>query len=52
MATPEVHDDKGADRYEVALDDARARELRVTPSSSFFGAYIDRHPEYADLVGT
>lgn len=36
----------------VALDAARAEGLRVTPRCPFFRAYIDRHPEYADLVGS
>ncbi len=34
----------------VALDDARDRGLRVTSLCPFVSAYIDRHPEYADLV--
>lgn len=34
----------------VALDDARARGLRVIPACSFFRMYMARHPEYADLV--
>ena len=33
-----------------ALDDARARGLRVVPSCPYVRAYIDRHPEYADLI--
>lgn len=33
-----------------ALDDARARGLRVEPRCPFVAAYIERHPEYADLV--
>jgi predicted GNAT family acetyltransferase len=33
-----------------ALDDIRARGLRVTPVCPFASAYIERHPEYADLV--
>ena len=33
-----------------ALDDARARHLQVVPRCPFIAAYIDRHPEYADLV--
>lgn len=36
---------------EAALDDARARGLRVTPRCPFFASYIDRHPAYADLIG-
>jgi uncharacterized protein len=33
-----------------ALDDARARELAVLPFCPFANAYIQRHPEYIDLV--
>jgi uncharacterized protein len=33
-----------------ALDDARARGLRVTPLCPFIHAYIEGHDEYADLV--
>lgn len=33
-----------------ALDDARARNLRVLPLCPFVDAYVRRHPEYADLV--
>jgi predicted GNAT family acetyltransferase len=33
-----------------ALDDIRARGLRVVPLCPFVSAYIRRHPEYADLV--
>jgi predicted GNAT family acetyltransferase len=35
-----------------ALDDIRARGLRVVPLCPFVAAYIRRHPEYADLVTT
>ena len=34
----------------AALDDIRSRGLGVTPQCPFIRAYIDRHPEYADLV--
>src|SRR5262249_59326702 len=34
----------------AALDDARARGLRVVPICRFVGAFVARHPEYADLV--
>ena len=34
-----------------ALDDIRARGLRVVPLCPFAAAYTRRHPEYADLVG-
>lgn len=33
-----------------ALDDARARGLGVVPSCPYVARYIDKHPEYADLV--
>lgn len=34
-----------------ALDDIRARGLRLVPVCPFVGAYLRRHPDYADLVG-
>jgi predicted GNAT family acetyltransferase len=33
-----------------ALDDIRSRELRVVPICPFVQAYLQRHPEYGDLV--
>jgi uncharacterized protein len=33
-----------------ALDDVRARGLRVTPRCPFIASYIRRHPEYQDMV--
>jgi len=33
-----------------ALDDARTRGLAVRPDCPFVAAYIDKHPDYADLV--
>ncbi|MGY1706803.1 GNAT family N-acetyltransferase [Geodermatophilus sp. SYSU D00697] len=33
-----------------ALDDVRARGLRAVPRCSFIAAWVDRHPDYADLV--
>ncbi|HEX6493118.1 MAG TPA: GNAT family N-acetyltransferase [Candidatus Dormibacteraeota bacterium] len=33
----------------AALDEARARGLRVTPVCPFIAGYIRKHPEYADL---
>ena len=33
-----------------ALDDARARKLAVLPLCPFIAGWIERHPEYADLV--
>ena len=33
-----------------ALDDARARATPVTVNCPFVAGYLDRHPEYADLI--
>lgn len=33
-----------------ALDEARARGLAVVPRCPFVQAYMQRHPEYVDLV--
>jgi Predicted acetyltransferase len=33
-----------------ALDDIRARGLRVTVKCPFIGAFMERHPEYQDLL--
>ena len=33
-----------------ALDDARLRGLSVRPDCPFVASYIDKHPDYADLV--
>lgn len=33
-----------------ALDDIRSRGLQVLPLCPFAAAYIERHPEYGDLV--
>jgi predicted GNAT family acetyltransferase len=35
-----------------ALDDVRARGLRVIARCPFFAGYIDRHPAYADLLAS
>ena len=42
----------GAKLVAAALDDVRARGLRMIPLCPFVRSYIARHPEYADLVGT
>ena len=34
----------------VALDDARAQRLAVTPRCPFIARFIREHPEYEDLV--
>ena len=33
-----------------ALEEARRQHWRLVPSCSYVAAYIDRHPEFADLV--
>ena len=32
------------------LADARARDLLILPVCPFFSAYLQKHPEYADVV--
>jgi len=34
----------------VALEDARDRRLTVVPSCPYIASYIQRHPEYRDLI--
>lgn len=34
----------------AALDDARAAGQRVVPSCAYVAAFIERHPEYRELV--
>jgi predicted GNAT family acetyltransferase len=40
----------GSQLVRGALDDLRARGLRVVPLCPFVAAYLRRHPEDADLV--
>lgn len=40
----------GGRLVKTALADARARGLKVDARCSFVAAYIDRHPEYRDLL--
>lgn len=40
----------GGKLVSFALDDARARGLAVLPFCPFVRAYVQRHPEYAELV--
>ena len=40
----------GSKLVKGALDDVRARNLKVVPHCSFVKGYIDRHPDYQDLV--
>lgn len=38
-----------AELMRAVLDYARAEGLKVIPACSYAAAYIDRHPQYADL---
>ena len=40
----------GSQLAKGALDDVRARGLKLTPQCPFINSYIKRHPAYADLV--
>lgn len=40
----------GGDLVKAALEHARAAGLKVVPACSYAAAYVQRHPEYADLV--
>jgi predicted GNAT family acetyltransferase len=40
----------GSELAKGALDDVRSRGLPVVPICPFIAGYIDRHPEYQDLV--
>jgi predicted GNAT family acetyltransferase len=37
----------GAELVRAALDDTRARGLKIVPACSFVAAYVRRHPELA-----
>jgi predicted GNAT family acetyltransferase len=43
-------DGLGSTLVRAALDDVRARGGSVVPQCSFVRGWIERHPEYADLV--
>jgi predicted GNAT family acetyltransferase len=49
---PEVLEGRGIASVlaRTALEDARARRLRVVPLCPFVRGYIERHPEYRTLV--
>jgi predicted GNAT family acetyltransferase len=42
----------GGQLAKFALDDARARGLKVVARCPYVAAYIERHPEYADLLAS
>lgn len=41
----------GSDLVRTALEFAREKELTVLPYCPFVAAYLERHPEWSDLVG-
>ena len=47
-----VTDNPSELRYEIHLDDLRARGRAVVPLCPFVAGFIRRHPEYDDLVTT
>ena len=40
----------GGELVRAALDDVRAHGLKAVPECPFVKAWIDKHPDYADLV--
>ena len=40
----------GSRLVKAALDDARARGLKVVPACPFVKRYIEKHPEFQDLL--
>lgn len=42
----------GGELVRAALDYARAKGLKVRPSCSYAAAFIERNPEYQDLVAS
>lgn len=40
----------GSELAAFALDEARRRGLRVVPACRFIAAYVQRHPQYLELV--
>ena len=42
----------GSKLVTFALDDIRSRGLRLIPTCPFVKAFVERHPEYQDLVAT
>jgi hypothetical protein len=40
----------GGELVRAALDYARAKGLKVVPSCAYAASYIERHPQYRDLL--
>jgi predicted GNAT family acetyltransferase len=47
------HQDQGigGQLAKFALEDARSRGLRVRPVCTFVRSWLERHPDYADVLG-
>jgi len=41
----------GAELVRAALDDVRARGRHIVATCWYVAAFVDQHPEYADLLG-
>lgn len=44
------HEGLASKLVKFALDDVRSKEGQVVPLCPFFAAYIQRHPEYEEIV--
>lgn len=42
----------GSKLAKLALDDIRRRGLKVVPKCDFMATWVQRHPDYADLLAT
>jgi predicted GNAT family acetyltransferase len=52
VETDEEHSGLGSTLVRSALDDVRSKGETVVPLCSFVRGWIERHPEYRDLVDT
>jgi predicted GNAT family acetyltransferase len=50
ITEPERGGGLGSTLVRGALDALRARGVRIVPTCPFVVGYVERHPEYADLV--
>lgn len=52
IVPPELEGQGIASRLiKAALEDARGRGLKVVPQCPFVAAYIDKHPEWREILG-
>jgi uncharacterized protein len=42
----------GAQLVRAALDDVRARGLRIIPTCWYVAEFVEQHPDYGDLLAT